>query len=328
MPKRKPTNDSGRAAKKRVVATPPAADATAADGQTARRLQFSRDKSREAVAASPVLGESEEEIEESEASSTDSSVESAGEDASAAANADAQTAVADARAVTVADAPRRGTMDTGAGTGTQRAAADPSPNAEVAKALSALAALQAGAAEREAAMGDAIGKLTTIAAKAAKADDKTKKARTDAPRAVPWPQRGHGDGRFPVFTVDGLHPQEMVELSVRPRYRADRSPAVIEFCDGLLAPARDADAHEDQDEYVLDPILVPEVPIDRSGASAVGRTIVLTHPAQAPPRKQEAEARRLARLARQQPHRIASEVWAAGAPSPGLVLHTLRGHHP
>ena len=52
MPKRKPTNDSGRAAKKRVVATPPAADATAADGQTARRLQFSRDKSREAVAAS------------------------------------------------------------------------------------------------------------------------------------------------------------------------------------------------------------------------------------------------------------------------------------
>ena len=51
-------------------------------------------------------------------------------------------------------------MDTGAGTGAQRAAADPGPNAEVAKALSALAALQAGAAEREAAMGDATGELS------------------------------------------------------------------------------------------------------------------------------------------------------------------------
>ena len=117
MPKRKPTNDSGRAAKKRVVATPPAADATAADGQTARRLQFSRERSREAGAASPELGESEEEIEESEASSTDSSVESAGEDAGAAANADAQTAVADARAVTVAGVtqarpPQRGARPT------------------------------------------------------------------------------------------------------------------------------------------------------------------------------------------------------------------------
>ena len=198
MPKRKPTNDGGRAAKTRAIATPPAAGATAADGQTARRLQFSRDRSREARAASPELGESEEEIEESEASSTDSSVESAGEDAGAAANADAQTAEADARAVTIADAPRRGAMDTGAGTGAQRAAADPGPNAGVAKALPALAALQAGAAEREAAMGDAIGKLTSIAAKASKADDKAKKARTDAPRAVPWPQRGPGDGRFPV----------------------------------------------------------------------------------------------------------------------------------
>ena len=62
MPKRKPTNDSGRAAKKRATATPPAAGATAAGGQAARRLQFSRDRSREAVAAPPVLGESEEEI--------------------------------------------------------------------------------------------------------------------------------------------------------------------------------------------------------------------------------------------------------------------------
>ena len=94
MPKRKPTNDGGRAAKTRAIATPPAAGATAADGQTARRLQFSRDRSREARAASPELGESEEEVEESEASSTDSSVESAGEDAGAAANADAQTAEA------------------------------------------------------------------------------------------------------------------------------------------------------------------------------------------------------------------------------------------
>ena len=145
MPKRKPTNDSGPAAKKRAVATPPTAGATAADGQTARRLQFSRERSRKAGAASPELGESEEEVEESEASSTDSSVESAGEDAGAAASADAQTAEADARAVTVADAPRRGAMDTGAGAGAQRAAADPSPNAEVAKALSALTALQAGA---------------------------------------------------------------------------------------------------------------------------------------------------------------------------------------
>ena len=68
MPKRKPTNDGGRAAKTRAIATPPAAGATAADGQTARRLQFSRDRSREARAASPELGESEEEVEESERS--------------------------------------------------------------------------------------------------------------------------------------------------------------------------------------------------------------------------------------------------------------------
>ena len=82
MPKRKPTNDGGRAAKTRAIATPPAAGATAADGQTARRLHFSQERSREVRASSPGFGDSEEEIEESEASSTDSGSESAGAGAS------------------------------------------------------------------------------------------------------------------------------------------------------------------------------------------------------------------------------------------------------
>ena len=92
MPKRKPTSVGGRAAKTRVVATPPAADEATADAETARRLQFSRERSREEHAASPVLGDSEEESEESEASSTDSDEASAGADADATANAGAQAA--------------------------------------------------------------------------------------------------------------------------------------------------------------------------------------------------------------------------------------------
>ena len=78
MPKRKSKTASGQAAKTRVVATPPTAGATTAGGQAARRLHPSRERSREAHAASPVFGDSEEEVEESEASSTDSGDESAG----------------------------------------------------------------------------------------------------------------------------------------------------------------------------------------------------------------------------------------------------------
>ena len=102
-----------------------------------------------------------------------------------------------------------------------------------------------------------------------------------------------------VMPVDGLHPQEVGDLSLQPRNCKHRDAAAVAHVDGLLRAAHTEDTREDLPAVPLDPALVRMIPVGRTGETADGDLPYVTHPPSAPPGAHRTrEGRRLSRISR------------------------------
>ena len=166
----------------------------------------------------------------------------------------------DTRVSSESDTESQGTRDSGT-------ASKDEALARVGEAIHMLAVAQAAQTAKDNKLGCALEAIVADERKKRAKDKKGEDARARRYGAPPPPPRAWDTD---VMPVDGLHPQEVGDLSLQPRNCKHRDAAAIAYMNGLLRAAHTEDTREDSPAVPLDPALVRMIPVGRTGETADG----------------------------------------------------------